>query len=147
MNNEKQRVVITGMGVISTLGQTVGEFYQSLVNGKSGITKWKQPDARCYSQIGGDLSDFNFKDYLLAQQSTFSQQHLKLAKKLLRITSLPGVLSACAALQAYYDAGLNIQSPSSDRVAQVLGGHNLTNGYIANNVKVYNQDEPDYIDQ
>jgi len=39
MNNEMKRVVITGMGVISPVGNDVNTFWESLKAGKCGITK------------------------------------------------------------------------------------------------------------
>ena len=34
-----RRVVVTGIGIVSSIGNNTGEVYNSLVNGKSGITK------------------------------------------------------------------------------------------------------------
>ena len=42
MTDNKKRVVITGMGVISCVGNTVKEFWDSLLNGISGIDYLKQ---------------------------------------------------------------------------------------------------------
>ena len=66
MTDNKKRVVITGMGVISCVGNTVKEFWDSLLNGKSGIDYLKQLNTENYScKIGGEIKNFdplNFMD-------------------------------------------------------------------------------------
>jgi 3-oxoacyl-[acyl-carrier-protein] synthase II len=63
--DDRQRVVITGMGVITVVGDSPARFHESLVAGRSGITQWKRPrDERHYSRIGGDLSDFDLASHL-----------------------------------------------------------------------------------
>ena len=41
MRNKNQRVVITGVGLVSPLGETVDGYWKSLVNGESGISEMK----------------------------------------------------------------------------------------------------------
>ena len=53
---DERRVVVTGIGVVSTIGETAGEFFDALVNGRSGITRWKHMDERICSKIGGRCS-------------------------------------------------------------------------------------------
>ena len=62
---ENRRVVITGMGVVSSVGTGVSKFWDSLANGKSGIgrtTTFDTSDMRC--QISGEMSDFDVSNYL-----------------------------------------------------------------------------------
>ncbi|WP_010253732.1 beta-ketoacyl-ACP synthase II [Treponema primitia] len=56
----KTKVVVTGMGVISPIGNTVEEFKQSLIAGKSGIGKITQFDTTSFDvTIAGEVKDFD----------------------------------------------------------------------------------------
>lgn len=62
MNN---RVVITGCGVISSLGQDVLTFWKHIVAGKSGVSKIESFDTSEYpAKIAAEIKDFNPEDYM-----------------------------------------------------------------------------------
>ena len=72
------RVAITGMGAISPLGNSVSEFWQACVEGKSGIDYVTQFDATGYpSRIAGEVKGFDPQDYMdrreARRMSRFSQ--------------------------------------------------------------------------
>ena len=70
MTDNKKRVVITGMGVISCVGNTVKEFWDSLLNGKSGIDYLKQLNTEYYScKIGGEIKNFDPLNYMDKKES------------------------------------------------------------------------------
>ena len=70
MTDNKKRVVITGMGVISCVGNTVKEFWDSLLNGKSGIDNLKQLNTENYScKIGGEIKNFDPLNYMDKKES------------------------------------------------------------------------------
>lgn len=55
-----RRVVITGLGIISSVGKNVEESWKSVCEGKSGIRRITNFDpAEFYSQIGGEIKDFD----------------------------------------------------------------------------------------
>jgi 3-oxoacyl-(acyl-carrier-protein) synthase len=141
---DDRRVVVTGMGIMTVLGQSLSGYLDALVAGRSGVTRWKNMDPRIYSKIGGDMSDFDLEAHLA--RADHPADLAQRARKLLRATPLSGRLSALSALAAYLDAGLGaaprVESP---RFGHVLAGHNLTSGYIVENVHQL-ADEPDYID-
>jgi 3-oxoacyl-[acyl-carrier-protein] synthase II len=59
-NNGTQRVVITGIGTINSLGHNVGDTWQKIVAGKSGIGPLTQYDtAQTKTKIGGEIRDFD----------------------------------------------------------------------------------------
>ncbi|MFB3053436.1 MAG: beta-ketoacyl synthase N-terminal-like domain-containing protein, partial [Dehalococcoidia bacterium] len=59
------RVAITGMGAITPLGNSVSEFWQACVEGKSGIDYVTQFDATGYpSRIAGEVKGFDPQDYM-----------------------------------------------------------------------------------
>jgi 3-oxoacyl-(acyl-carrier-protein) synthase len=140
------RVVITGMGVVSTIGDSPESFHDSLVNGTSGITRWKRPqDPRCYAEIGGDLADFDLARHLDARSAVYPQERVKRCLALMRPAPRVPRLVAAAALQAYQQAGLP-GGIAPERTGHVLGGHNLNAGYIVENSLTFHQEDPDYID-
>ncbi|MGB9694391.1 MAG: beta-ketoacyl-ACP synthase II [Caldisericaceae bacterium] len=60
-----ERVVITGLGVVSPVGIGVNAFYESLMNGVSGISKITQFDASKHSvQIAGEVKGFNPEEFV-----------------------------------------------------------------------------------
>jgi 3-oxoacyl-[acyl-carrier-protein] synthase II len=62
---EGRRVVITGTGVISCVGNTVPEFWDALVNGRCGLGRVTKFDTTEYrSKIGGEVRNFNAEKYL-----------------------------------------------------------------------------------
>ena len=150
MKNEGQRkndsrVVVTGMGVITPIGQTPSEYFESLMAGRSGIRAWKAMDKRVYSKIGGDLSEFDPDSHLGRVGRHYPSTVVAQAKKLLRVTPPSGRINALAALQAYAGAGLYEAPVLPERFGHVLAGHNLNHSYILQNHTEYGR-EPDYID-
>ena len=61
----KRRVVITGLGMISPVGNTVSDAWTNVLAGKSGITRITRFDASAFaSQIAGEVKDFDITEYL-----------------------------------------------------------------------------------
>lgn len=62
--NAEQRVVVTGMGVVSPLGHSVDTLWQNLIAGKSAARRIDSFDASGFAvQICSDVSDFNIEEY------------------------------------------------------------------------------------
>ena len=141
----EHRVVVTGMGIVTRIGQTLAEYVQALKEGRSGITQWKRIDARVPLRIGGDMSDFDLDEHLSCVELSYSRELVARAKKLLRATPRSGRLTAAAAMQAFTDAGLPDPKLASERVAHVLAGSNLNQSYVQENVLTFKED-PEYID-
>ena len=65
----KQRVVITGLGVISSIGKSVDEFWNSIVNCRTGIAPIKSVDLDLIRfQNGAEVKDYNPLDFFTAKQ-------------------------------------------------------------------------------
>lgn len=61
----KRRVVITGLGIISPVGNTVPDAWTNVVAGQSGVTRITRFDASAFaSQIAGEVKDFDVTNYL-----------------------------------------------------------------------------------
>ncbi len=90
----KNRVVITGMGAVTPFGVGVDKFWDSLKEGKSGISLIEQMDTELHPvKIAGEVKNFNPEDYMEPKE----------AKKMDRFTQFAMV----AAEEAVKDAGLD----------------------------------------
>ncbi len=64
-NPNTRRVVVTGLGVMSALGQTVDDYWDGLVSGKSGVTPLSLKDIDAYPcRIGAEVQDFDPSDFV-----------------------------------------------------------------------------------
>jgi len=142
--NGERRVVVTGMGIISPIGETLPEYLDSLKSGRSGVTRWKQMDERIMSKIGGDMSDFTAADHFERVGKSYPREFIERANKILQFTPLAGHLTVAAALQAFLNAGLDSKI-EPERFGHVLGGSNLNTDYIFRNMEVFAQD-PEFIE-
>ena len=138
--DDTQRVVVTGMGVVTPIGETPAEFSASLRAGRSGITRWKRMDERTLSKIGGDMCDLNLGAHFERVGMRYPPDLIKRARTVLRATPLTGRLAGAAALQAYVDAGLPDAGLDPERVGHVAGGNNLNNNYFVENVRAFDRD-------
>lgn len=63
--NYDRRVVVTGTGVISCVGNNTADFWDSLVNGRNGITPITRFDASRYkTRIAGEVKNFSISNYM-----------------------------------------------------------------------------------
>lgn len=66
----KRKVVVTGLGIVSPVGSTVPSAWESIISGKSGITRITRFDASSFaSQIAGEVKDFDIQQYLSAKEA------------------------------------------------------------------------------
>ena len=66
----KRRVVITGLGIISPVGNAVPDAWDNVLSGKSGIARITRFDASAFaSQIAGEVKDFDVTHYLSAKDA------------------------------------------------------------------------------
>lgn len=66
----KRRVVITGLGIISPVGNNVSDAWSNVIAGRSGITRITRFDASAFtSQIAGEVRDFDVTDYLSSKDA------------------------------------------------------------------------------
>ncbi|HLR33492.1 MAG TPA: beta-ketoacyl synthase N-terminal-like domain-containing protein, partial [Fodinibius sp.] len=59
------RVVITGLGALTPIGNTVNDFWEALINGTSGAAPISRFDASKFkTRFACELKDFNPRDYI-----------------------------------------------------------------------------------
>ncbi|WP_159887396.1 beta-ketoacyl-ACP synthase II [Paenibacillus puerhi] len=102
------RVVVTGMGVISPIGQSVETFWDSLTSGRSGIRTIDSFDASPYKvRIAGAVRDFDPETVIDRREARRMDRYCQLA--------------VAAARQAVKDAGLDISERNARRVGVYIG--------------------------
>ena len=137
--NPETRVVVTGMGCISVLGECPELMVEGLLHGRSGITTWKsQPDS-IYSKIGGDLSSFDLNRHLEGWPAGLAEK----ARSVLRLSAPAGRMVAAAAFQALASAGaLDLDGEGT---AHILGTHNCNERFVFGQALEF-QAEPEFVD-
>ena len=79
-NSDKRKVVVTGLGVISSLGNTIGDYWDALLAGRSGIGRVTRFDASSYpTQVGSEVSDFNPGDFMDPKEARRNDRYTQFA--------------------------------------------------------------------
>jgi len=104
----RRRVVITGLGIISPVGNSVTEAWTSLTQGKSGISTITRFETEALTaKIAGEVKGFDVSEYIpgkeAARMDTFI--HYGLA----------------AGIQAFKDSGLEVTEQNSERIGVSIG--------------------------
>jgi 3-oxoacyl-[acyl-carrier-protein] synthase II len=105
-----RRVVITGIGVVSPIGNNVNDFWQNLVAGKSGIDTISSFDPDKYGltvKIAAEVKNFNPEDYFDKKDAQKFSDFIKFAY--------------AAAMEAIKDADLENANIDKDRVGVIVG--------------------------
>ena len=111
MAGERRRVVVTGLGALSPLGQGVSAFWDGCLAGRSGIGRIERFDASAFScMIGGEVEDFDPTNYM----------DRKAARRMARFSQL----AVGAAREAVKDSGLDLEAIDRERVGVLLGNGN-----------------------
>ena len=108
---ERKRVVITGMGVISPLGETVQEYWDALVQGRSGIGPMTLCDPTGFPcRIAGEVTSFDPTSYIDSKE----------ARRMARFSQL----AVASALRAMEHAGLNGSNMDPEEAGVLMGNGN-----------------------
>ncbi len=104
----KPRVVITGIGVLSPNGNTVQEFWDNTLAGKSGLAPITRFDVSAYpARVGGEVKNFEPRDFMDAKE----------ARRMARCSQFA---IACARMAAH-DARLELPVAQRERVGVLIG--------------------------
>ena len=104
----RRRVVVTGLGCISPVGNTVAEAWSNILAGKSGIGAITKFDASSFNcKIAGEVKDFDLESYISAKEARAMDTFIH--------------YGIAAAAQAVADAGLRTGEALSEEEASRIG--------------------------
>nr|WP_136252280.1 beta-ketoacyl-ACP synthase II [Ningiella ruwaisensis] len=104
----KRRVVVTGLGMLSPLGNDIDSTWQNILAGKSGIGPITHFDASSFNtHFAGEVKDFDVEAYIPKKET----------KKMDRFIQL----GIAAGMQALKDSGLEITTENAKRVGVTIG--------------------------
>ncbi len=104
----RRRVVITGLGCVTTLAESADGLFQALCDGKSGISMIEAFDTTDFPvKIGGQCKEFNIKNYLSSRVS----------KRMDRFTQM----AVAGSIQAVADSGLDVENEDKSRIGCIVG--------------------------
>lgn len=103
----RRRVVITGLGIVSPVGNTIDSAWDNLVNGRSGIGPITRFDASEFnSQIAGEVKDFDVTKYIGAREAKQMDTFIH--------------YGIAASLDAWQDSGLDINQINPERAGVIV---------------------------
>ncbi|WP_339337776.1 beta-ketoacyl-ACP synthase II [uncultured Oceanicoccus sp.] len=116
----KRRVVITGLGLITPVGNDVKTTWQNILDGQSGIGPLKHFDVAAYgTRFGGSIKDFDVTAYISAKDARKMDAFIQ--------------YGMVAAIQAIEDAGLKVTEENANRIGVAIGSGIGGVSYIENN--------------
>jgi 3-oxoacyl-[acyl-carrier-protein] synthase II len=104
----QRRVVVTGLGLVSPVGNTVGDAWENLLAGRSGIATITKFDHSGLSvHFGGEVKGFNIEDYISAKEARHMDTFIH--------------YGIAAGTQAFKDSGLEVTEANSERIGVLVG--------------------------
>jgi len=104
----KRRVVITGLGMISPVGNTVEKSWEAVKSGTSGISNIDYFDTTLFStKFAGLIKDFNVEDYMPRKEARKMDLFIQ--------------YGVAAAEQAFQDSGIVVTAENADRIGVAIG--------------------------
>jgi 3-oxoacyl-[acyl-carrier-protein] synthase II len=105
---ELKRVVVTGLGAITPIGNTVPELWDSVVNGVSGAAPITQFDASKFkTQFACEVKNFNIADYIDQKEGRKMDLYCQYA--------------VASAKQAVEDAGIDTEKEDKNKIGVIFG--------------------------
>ena len=104
----RRRVVVTGLGIVSPVGNTVQQAWSNILAGKSGIGRVTRFDpSRIASRIAGEVKDFDVSQYLSPKEARRMDTFIH--------------YGIAAGLQAWRDSGMQITPENAEQVGVNFG--------------------------
>ena len=105
---ELKRVVVTGLGALTPIGNNVAEYWDGLINGKSGAAPITNFDASKFkTQFACEVKKFNIEDFMSRKE----------ARKMDKFTQFAMVVAD----EAVLDSGLDFEKENTDRIGVIWG--------------------------
>jgi len=107
-------VVVTGIGIVCPLGKGLGQIWQALTEGRSGIRRLSAFDPRGVpSDVAGEIPDFDPGEVVRP-------------RKAIKLMSRDSQLAVAASILAWEEAGLAATAVDADRIGAVLGAERIS---------------------
>nr|WP_198980161.1 beta-ketoacyl-ACP synthase II [Herbaspirillum sp. ASV7] len=104
----ERRVVITGLGCISPVGNNVADTWSAIKEGKSGIATVTKFDATPFTtHFAGEVKGFNIEDYIPAKEARHMDTFIH--------------FGMAAGVQAIQDSGLTVTDENAERIGVMIG--------------------------
>ncbi len=104
----KRRVVITGLGIVSPVGNDVPTAWDNIVNGRSGIDRITRFDTTGFNcEIAGEVRGFDIADYIPAKEARHMDTFIH--------------YGMAAGIQAWRDAGIEVTEENAERIGVLIG--------------------------
>ena len=104
----KRRVVITGLGIVSPVGNDIDTAWDNVINGRSGIGRISRFDPADFnSHIAGEVKAFDVTAYIPAKEARQMDTFIH--------------YGIAAGVQAWQDAGLDVSDENADRIGVIVG--------------------------
>ncbi|GAB2911208.1 beta-ketoacyl-ACP synthase II [Paralcaligenes sp. KSB-10] len=104
----KRRVVITGLGIISPVGNDVDNAWDNIVNGRSGIQRISRFDPSAFTaQIAGEVKDFDVTQVMSSKEAKQMDTFIH--------------YGVAAGTQAWRDSGLEVTEANAERIGVIVG--------------------------
>lgn len=104
----KRRVVITGLGCVSPVGNNIADTWAAILAGKSGIAAITKFDATPFTtHFAGEVKGFNIEDYIPAKEARNMDTFIH--------------FGIAAGVQAFQDSGITVTEENADRIGVIVG--------------------------
>ena len=104
----KRRVVVTGLGCISPVGNTVADAWGAITSGKSGIATITKFDATPFTtHFAGEVKGFNVEEYIPAKEARNMDTFIH--------------YGIAAGIQAFQDCGITVTEENAERIGVIVG--------------------------
>lgn len=104
----RRRVVVTGLGCVSPVGNSISSAWQALLSGQSGIATVTKFDASAFATtFAGEVKGFQVEDYIPAKEARHMDTFIH--------------FGMAAGIQAMQDSGLEVTEANAERIGVMVG--------------------------
>jgi 3-oxoacyl-[acyl-carrier-protein] synthase II len=104
----RRRVVVTGLGIVSPVGNSIPEAWDNLVAGRSGIADVTRFDATGFScRFAGEVKGFDVEQYMPAKEARHMDTFIH--------------YGMAAGIQAWADSGIEVTERNAERLGVIVG--------------------------
>lgn len=108
MSSKNRRVVVTGLGCVSPVGNSIAEAWSAVTEGKSGIAHITKFDAQPFTtHFAGEVKGFNIEEYIPGKEARHMDTFIH--------------FGMAAGIQAVQDSGIVVTEENADRIGVIIG--------------------------